>query len=417
MKSLDFSRYALSMGVAAALLASCGGSQPPIGAPRAMTSSFPDRADAVRYKVLYSFTGQNGAAPLASLAELNGKLYGTTSLGGAHGDGTVFSITPDGEEHVLHSFGATGSDGVYPAAALIDVYGTLYGTTANGGKSTNAGTFFRIATSGTERVLYSFGKSRHSSAFPAASLIDVKGVLYSTADWGGRYHFFGTVFSISSSGREHTLYSFGRPYLSDGEIPSAGLIDVNGILYGTTYQGGVYGRENSCSGPCPGYGTVFSVSVAGKEHVLHSFGNGSDAVNPRAPLTDVKGTLYGTTFSGGAYDPPYGAGTVFSIDTAGAEKVVYGFKGGADGAGPAAGLIDVNGKLYGTTQSGGANGAYGTIFSLNTDGSGKRVLHSFGAGSDGQEPVAALLDVNGTLYGTTSEGGAHGKGTVFAVTL
>jgi uncharacterized repeat protein (TIGR03803 family) len=412
MKSLNLGRSALSSCVVVALLGGCGGAQPPIGAPGAMPQSRATPGVA-HYKVLYSFNGRDGEAPLASLIELNGTLYGTTSLGGGNGDGTVFSITPGGKEQVLHSFGPLeGYDGVYPAAALIVVNGTLYGTTANGGNPTwGNGTVFTITTSGTERVLHSFGRRATSSSSPAASLIDLKGTLYSTADWGGRYRYTGTVFKMSTSGKTHTLYSFGG-HFDDGYFPSTGVIDINGVLYGTTYVGGQYG--NSCTS-CPGDGTIFSLTLTGTERVLHSFGSGSDGAYPQAPLLNVKGTLYSTTFSGGAYVPPYGAGTVFRIDTAGTERVVYSFKGSADGANPAAGLIDVHGTLYGTTQNGGSSGD-GTIFSLNPNGSGERVLHSFGAGRDGERPVAGLLDVNGTLYGTTSRGGAHGKGTVFALT-
>ena len=95
--------------------------------------------------------------------------------------------------------------------------------------------------------------------------------------------------------------------------------------------------------------------------------------------------------------------------------MLYSFKGGSDGAGPS-GLIDVNGKLYGTTGYGGTPGTYGTVFSISTTGYAETVLHRFGVSKDGQHPGAGLLNVNGTLYGTTSDGGLYGKGTVFALT-
>ncbi|MGB8907161.1 MAG: choice-of-anchor tandem repeat GloVer-containing protein [Candidatus Cybelea sp.] len=417
--------FALVVSAASALLAACGGPQPPIGVAGAMSQSYAT-GDGRHYKVLHSFNGQDGEAPLASLSDVNGTLYGTTSIGGANGDGVVFSITADGEENVLHSFGPlSGSDGVYPAAALLDVNGTLYGTTADGGNpTTGGGTLFSVTTSGTERVLHDFGEHPTSPSFPAASLIDVNGTLYSTSDWGGRHRYTGTAFSVGTRGRVHMLYSFAS-YPGDGYFPSTGVIDVNGTLYGTTYIGGVYGTRCPY---CPGDGTIFSLSLAGTEHVLHSFGHRSDGVSPEAPLINVRGILYGTTFGGGAHRD----GTVFSIDTTGAEKVLYSFKGGTDGANPAAGLVDVHGTLYGTTQWGGrassactsplGNSGCGTIFSLQLNGSGEHVLHRFGIGSDGQTPVAGLLYVNGTLYGTTSRGGAgpcyHGAGcgTVFALT-
>jgi uncharacterized repeat protein (TIGR03803 family) len=419
MRSLDSRHYAVSMSAVTVLLVGCGGSQP-VGAPGAMPqiNAITD-APHYHYKVLYRFDGQDGEAPLASLIALNGRLYGTTSLGGDNGDGTVFSITSDGKERVLHNFGPlSGRDGVYPAGPLIDVNGTLYGTTADGGNP-GGGTLFSVTTGGAERVLHDFGKSIGSGSSPAAPLILVNGMLYSTTDDGGRRMYNGTVFKTSLSGKTRTLYSFGRD-VNDGAFPSTGVVEVNGVLYGATYLGGRYGRRDLCSGPCPGYGTIFSLTLTGTERVVHSFGKDSDGIYPEAPLTNVKGMLYGTTFTSHVHGPPDGAGTVFRMDTAGTEQVLYTFKGGTDGANPAAGLIDVDGTLYGTTQNGGKSGD-GTIFSLNADGSGERVLHSFGGGGDGARPVAGLHDVDGTLYGTTSKGGGTGCegvgcGTVFAFT-
>ncbi|MGA7246860.1 MAG: choice-of-anchor tandem repeat GloVer-containing protein, partial [Candidatus Cybelea sp.] len=160
---------------------------------------------------------------------------------------------------------------------------------------------------------------------------------------------------ITPSGRKKVLYDFGAKHFgSDGSSPDAGLIDVGGTLYGTTFDGGTHAD-----------GTVFSITLSGTEKVLHSFSfstvfRDSDGVEPSAPLIKVKGTLYGTTVQGGAY----GGGTVFSITTAGKEKVLHSF-GNGDGTAPYAGLINVNGTLYGTTQDGGAYNS-GTIFALST---------------------------------------------------
>jgi uncharacterized repeat protein (TIGR03803 family) len=142
---------------------------------------------------------------------------------------------------------------------------------------------------------------------------------------------------------------------SDGARPLAGLINVNGTLYGTTVQGGGEGCYKSF-----GCGTVFSVTPSGQETVLHAFTGGSDGANPKAGLIDVNGTLYGTTFHGGDTKcngrSGVGCGTVFSITPSGAETVLHGFTGPPDGAWPAAGLRDVNGTLYGTTAEGGTPG-------------------------------------------------------------
>ena len=134
---------------------------------------------------------------------------------------------------------------------------------------------------------------------------------------------------------------------------------------------------------------------------------------PQAPLIDVGGILYGTTNNGGTFRDPktcyFGCGTVFSITTSGVVKVLHSFGGAEDGKYPAqAGLVDVGGTLYGTTSAGGAFGD-GTVFSITTDGV-ENVLHSFGGQGDGSDPIGgSLLEVRGTLYGTTWSGGTFGS--------
>jgi uncharacterized repeat protein (TIGR03803 family) len=128
--------------------------------------------------------------------------------------------------------------------------------------------------------------------------------------------------------------------------------------------------------------------------------------------------LYGTTFRGGTnscgsiYGP---CGTVFSITLGRAEKVLHNFAGPpSDGAGPQSGLNNVGGTLYGTTSAGGAYG-YGTVFSITLSGH-ETVLYSFKGGQDGANPRSGLSYVNGTFYGTTTFGGSHNLGTVFSIT-
>jgi uncharacterized repeat protein (TIGR03803 family) len=94
---------------------------------------------------------------------------------------------------------------------------------------------------------------------------------------------------------------------------------------------------------------------------------------------------------------------------------LHSFGSGSDGISPAAALLNVNGILYGTTRSGGAYGA-GIVFSINPTTGTETILHNFGRGSDGASPLSDLIDVNGMLYGTTSAGGKYGDGTVFTLT-
>ena len=237
----------------------------------------------------------------------------------------------------------------------------------------------------------------------------MNGLLYGTTEaGGGRPHRIGsgTVFSITTGGKEQVLYYFDSYHQRghqrrNGKDPSAALIDVSGMLYGTTTGGGKHG-----------YGTVFRISTTGVEHVIHRFAGGSDGADTIGRLLNVNGALYGTTWLGG-YGSYGGCGTVFSLTPSGSEHVLYSFKGDSDGCGPSGGLIDVNGALYGTTEYGGTYG-YGTAFSISTSGS-EQVLYNFGSGYDGRRPGGDLLDVNGTLYGTTEYGGTYGYGTAFSI--
>ena len=243
------------------------------------------------------------------------------------------SITTSGTENVLHSF-ANGRDGQHPWAGLVH-FGTgtvLYGTTFFGGNQrscsgssgaeggSGCGTVFSITTNGTEKVLHRFGKG-HDGKYPQARLLPVHGALYGTTAYGGAYG-GGTVFVVTTDGKATILHSFSNLYRDDGNSPDAGLIDVKGTLYGVTYFGG------GCD-----EGTVYSVTTAGTEKVLHGFCNGvNDGSTPWASLVNVHGLLYGTTWLGGGQPihcdqlgHPKGCGTVYSITTGGQLNLLYRF--------------------------------------------------------------------------------------------
>lgn len=423
MRSITASCCALSASAAVLLLAGCAESGTPVNPLPLGAAAGRTRPTSVSYGVLYFFEGApDGGEPYSDLIDVGGMLYGTTSIGGTHDSGTVFTITTSGNEAVLYSFGKAGSgDGAAPIAGLVKVDGTLYGTTRYGGAGTcynsgarvQCGTVFAITKSGKETVLHRFGVASGDGAFPFGGLISVKGTLYGTTSTGGA-NGLGTVFAITTSGKETVRYSF-KPAKKDGAYPYAGLVDVNGELYGTTLEGGAYGA-----------GTVFRISTAGKERVLHSFGGPHDGAFPYDALVDVKGTFYGTTSAGGE-NRTTEAGVVFSITPSGAETVLHsftGFSSSGDGANPVAGLIAVNGRLYGTTVSGGVTN-FGTVFSITTSGE-ETVLYKFGGGfgsggsGDGSMPYANLLYVKGRLYGTTFYGGRFRYGfccgSVFRIT-
>ena len=377
--------------------------------------------------VLYNFTGANGdgANPNAGLVmDRAGNLYGTTSSGGADFAGTVFKLDTTGHETVLCSF--TGANGAQPNTALItDTAGNLYGSTLSGG-SDNGGTFFKLDTTGQETVLYSFpatnGDGADSRLFgrsgeEAGLIMDSAGNLYGTTVYGGASG-AGTVFKLDTTGSETVLYSFRGLEKADGDYPQGGLImDNAGNLYGTTFYGGMVG--------CPivlydkGCGTVFKIDPTGQETVLYSFtpANG-DGENPAAGLVmDSGGNLYGTTSLGGLVGCQFdmSCGTVFKIDPTGHETVLYSFTGSyGDGAGPSSALImDSAGNLYGTTEAGGLSGI-GTVFELDTTGH-ETVLYSFdGTPGDAYLPVSGLImDSAGNLYGTTYADGFDLPGMVY----
>jgi uncharacterized repeat protein (TIGR03803 family) len=402
------------------MLAGCGGSQPPIGAPGAMPQSYenPGHSTGVVETVIYSFSGGTGSMgdgvnPSAGLINESGTLYGTTFFGGFYnnrfdkrGRGTVFSVTPSGKEIVLHRFTGPG-DGKYPYAGLLNVDGIMYGTTEGGG-ARGFGTVFSITPNGTEAVLHHF--KGYDGAGPQAGLTNLNGALYGTTQAGGSsscdYYGCGTIFKITLSGKESVLHSFG--FNRDGKDPFAGLVNVKGTLYGTTAFGGAHDD-----------GIVFAITPSGKETILHSFkGGASDGAEPWAGLVDVNGTLYGTTVVGGGVTSNCkqldGCGTVFSITPSGKERLLHSFGASGDGGEPEAALLNVNGNLYGTTYYGGTQGA-GTVFSITPSGT-ETVLYSFATKNyDGLSPQAGLINVKGTLYGTTEFGGVNDDGAVYSL--
>jgi uncharacterized repeat protein (TIGR03803 family) len=312
---------------------------------------------------------------------------------------------------VLHSFTGFADGGQPQGGVVVDAAGNVYATTSSGGTA-GVGTLFRIDATGKFRVILTF--DGEDGANPIDTLLsNPAGDLYGTTSYGGAYSYYGTVFEVNALGLLKVLYSFTGG--TDGGLPRGGLIsDAAGNLYGTTTAGG----DLSCE-PTSGCGTVFKVNRSGKETVLYSFSGGADGGLPQEGLlADATGNLYGTTLFGGdlSCNSGYGCGTVFKVEKGGTETVLYGFTGGTDGEFPATGLIrGATGELFGTTGNGGADG-YGTVFRLDKAGA-ETVLYSFGGGTDGAYPEPGLvMDGAGNLYGTTGKGGSHSSGTIFEVT-
>jgi uncharacterized repeat protein (TIGR03803 family) len=258
-------------------------------------------------KVLYSFLNitTDGAVPYAGLLKQGGDLYGATVYGGTANDGTIFKVALNGIETVVYSFKG-GSDGAGPQGDLIaDKAGNLYGTTGLGGASSD-GTVFKLSPNGTETVLYSFKGGTDGLAPVDALLLDKAGNLYGTTVEGGADG-YGTVFKLATDGTETVLYSFkGAP---DAAYPYGNLIaDSAGNFYAMTNSGGTGAACGSY-----GCGAVFKLAPDGTETVLYSFTGGSDGMYPYLGglITDDanrKGALFGMAREGGAR-----WGTIFRI--------------------------------------------------------------------------------------------------------
>jgi len=252
-------------------------------------------------------------------------------------------------------------------------------------------------------VLYTFKLGPYGAGPYWGVIEDARGNLYGTTSGGGSSD-IGSVFKLSTTGKETVLYGFKSPSV-DGAGPASLIRNADGTFYGNTYYGG------------PGFGTVYQLSSKGEETVLHMFQGQADGAYPQSPLVeDAKGNVYGTAYS---YGGPSSAGTIFKINNTGEFSVLHTFTGGADGNRPAAGLVqDSEGNFYGTTAGGGAN-LFGVVFKLSSTGE-ESVLYSFKGGRDGEGPVAPLIrDESGNLYGTTEYGGVrvsqYSCGTVFRV--
>lgn len=246
-------------------------------------------------------------------------------------------------------------------------------------------------------VLYTLGAQHGDGVSANVSIHDRVGNLYGTTTKGGAND-EGAVFRLAPDGAETLLYSFcGKKKCRDGAQPNRGLVmDDKDNLYGATYAGG---SANN--------GVVFKVRPDGKEEILHSFSGGTDGGLPVAGVIgEGEGNLYGTTFAGGG--PGRGYGVVFKVSFTREETVLYTFQGMDDGGGPESILLmDGSGNLYGTTVAGGAHG-YGSLFAL-TPGGSEMALYSFTGGSDGSQPIDGLtMDRSGKLFGTTFYAGNAG---------
>lgn len=311
--------------------------------------------------LLHNFSGGlDGANPEGALIlDKAGNLYGTTTAGGNSNAGTVFRISAAGHETVLYSFSGA-ADGAVPEAGLArDAAGNLYGTTTAGGAHGN-GTVFKLtapAQTGerwTERVLYSFGTGTDGTTPVAGVTFDSAGALFGAASAGGAYG-YGTIFELlpSKSGWTETiLHDFQND--DDGAVPYGGLISYKGNFYGAATEGGTAGG-----------GTIYELSpgTGGWTFtVIYSVPGWGISGEFRDLKMDASGNLYGTTHCDGTYS----AGTVYKLSPAAGSWTytsLYVFTGGADGLYSFSNLVIDGGNIYGTTNEGG-NSGLGVVFKI-----------------------------------------------------
>ena len=384
-------------------------------------------AYAVTERVLYGFTGgSDGGNPACTLVfDSRGAAYGTTSVGGDFGFGTVFQLTRDQQgnwnERVLYSFQA-GPDGKNPFGGVtMTRNGDLYGTTVAGGNGDGCtgdgcGTIFKLTRSGdnwTESVVYRFTGGNDGFGPGSALAVDANGILYGMTPDGGEFS-AGTVFELVPSATGHYVLLTIHPFTGgdDGGTGSLGplLVDVAGNLYGVTETGGANA-----------VGTVFKMSRAQNGQwnftTLYAFQGQPDAAFPYGGvILDSAGNLYGTTYFGGVN----GLGSVFRLHPVNGgwqESVLYSFAGGTDGSLPTSPLtFDAQGNLYGTTSTGGIVSCdCGTVFELtfNNGNWNENVVYRFQSAPDGASPNYGLIfDTSGNLYGTTPVGGGANHGAI-----
>ena len=370
----------------------------------------------ISFTNIYQFNGTDGGVPYSGVVVSGNVLYGTTVQGGSNNLGTVFGVNLDGTDFTnLHQF--NGNDGSAPQSDLILSGGTLYGTTFLGGSG--GGTLFSLNTDGSGFTNF-FVFQNINGANPGFLTLSGN-VLYGSTLFGAS-NAHGSIFRVNEDGSAYTnLVQF--LYRSD----VYGVIVTNNVIYGTTGQ-----HSNLL------VSTIFTMNTDGSGYnEIHDFS--AAAFNASGALTNGDGirpnrlvlsgdVLYGATQGGGTN----GYGTLFKMNSSGSGfSVMHTFippvkdvplneftNCGGVNPGPLTSLTVSGNALYATTYSGGAFGI-GTLFQINTDGTGFQTLHDFDG--TGYRPVTAMILATNILYGTLTDvdsgGFGNGNGSIFAFTL
>jgi uncharacterized repeat protein (TIGR03803 family) len=376
-------------------------------------------AGAASLVVLRSFDGLDsngldvdGAHSLGGLMiGQDGKFHGTNSGGGPGAGGTGFLVSPSGAYSVKFSAAIdTGGPANLESGLVQDAAGTFYGTSCNGGAS-GLGTVYKVNAANAVKVIHSFSAVSTGYCPVARPVLGTDGALYGvTAQGGVQAGFAGTIYKVRTDGSGYAMLHALDPATEGAGLAAALARDAAGNFYGAAFEGGPLGG-----------GTVFKVTPAGKLTVLHAFSvhaDGENAANGQGPsglLPGADGNLYGTTYSGG----PNGAGTLFRLAPSGALTRVAAFgTGGGTGLYPSqdtALLQGSDGSFYGASAYGGVQNA-GTVFRVTPDGA-VTVLYVFDRTKlDPVNPFGPLVQGDdGNLYGSTDSGGANNAGAIFSI--
>jgi len=394
--------------------------------------------------VLYNFgsVSGDGSQPNGVIIDSSGNLWGTTVVGGAGGEGTLFKLVPGNggyTETILYSFCSLSNctDGSRPYDQLImDTSGDVYGVTLQGGKF-NAGSVFELTGKGKLITLYSFCAKTACAdgneptvgltydGAQSGTLYDGTSALYGVTFLGGKKN-LGTVYELTyvtgkNARAEHVLHAMCIRMINgacDGAYPQGRLIfDSKGHMFGLSSQGGQHGSDGLA------YELLYNTIKAKWGYkIIYVFNPGAgDGFYPVGALVqDSSGILYGVTSEG---DPCSACGTLFQLNPkTKAEKVLYAFcsqQNCTDGSSPNAGpSLDSNGNLFGITSGGGKNGNDGIVFKYSSGV--ESTVYNFcnlAGCSDGGGPVSGVaLDTSGDIFGATCCQGAHNAGVIYEIT-
>ncbi|MHC1728464.1 MAG: choice-of-anchor tandem repeat GloVer-containing protein [Syntrophobacteraceae bacterium] len=353
------------------------------------------------YYVLRSYAGgtDDGAYPSGPLLRDGTTLYGTTGNGGFSNAGTIYKVNTDGTGcEILLNIGEVGYYDIQ--GGLVLQGSTLYGVIFNNALQYK---LFRVNTDGSGfTILYSF------TVTPTGYLTFYEDLgisyLYGVTGAGGA-EAKGTIFRVRTDGTDfQTLYNF-LGGSTDGDKPVGSLTLSGATFYGETLRGGA-----------GNFGTLFKIGANGTlyQSLYHFVGGFSDRAGPNGFLTLSGSKLYGMTAADSTSHPA----VIFRINTDGTGfQTLYTFSWDTFWTidGPYCPLVVVGSTIYGVNPE---SGSRGTIFRLNTDGSGYQTLHNFtGEPTDGAMPDGFLLLADSTLYGTTLGGGSADLGILYSLTI